>query len=201
MRIHNSPPVSHADQNGSVRVFAVESMTKRASGTLCPHRAQGSDHLIEETVGPLHRPRSKPSTVSPRIHSSLPGSASTREPVSQFEAIGYCSLESAWHRLLRTKSRTLRSRFGTLPLSRARDHRERAGLEQQQYAPWPSRSNGGFANLPRRQDQNIPSTARGTLRNSFLPCPWRDTKHVSHPQGRIEHGRQLHGVLFMIFLQ
>ena len=79
-RSHDGSSSAHAVQNGSVRLQAVDSMANRASGRRArigrsaAIRSWGSRAASSATI--------QPSTVSPRIESSLPGSASTREPFS-----------------------------------------------------------------------------------------------------------------------
>ena len=79
-RMTLSSSLAHAVQNGSLRVHAVDSMANRA----CGFRARIGRNAAIKSSGSRAASSAtiQPSTVSPRIKSSLPGSASTREPFS-----------------------------------------------------------------------------------------------------------------------
>ena len=77
-RSHDGSSSAHAVQNGSVRLHAVDSIAKRA----CGQRARiGRSALIRSLVRRAASSATiQPSTVNPRIESSVLGSASTRDP-------------------------------------------------------------------------------------------------------------------------
>src|SRR6185436_11856532 len=102
-RIHDCSSPAHAVQNGSVRLHAVDSMANRACGRRArigrkaAIRSLGSRAASSATI--------QPSTVSPRIESSLLGSARTRDPFfsSNAKTLSLSSSAPALMRLSRTR--------------------------------------------------------------------------------------------------
>src|SRR5262249_31812451 len=76
--IHDGSSLSQAIQNGSVRLQAVDSMAKRASGRRARIGRKAAIRSLESLAASSATIQA--STVSPRMESSLPGSAITREP-------------------------------------------------------------------------------------------------------------------------
>ena len=87
-RIHDCSSPAQAVQNGSVRLHAVDNMAKRA----CGRRARIGRNAAIRSLGSRAASSAtiQPSTVNPRIESSLLGSASTRDPLFSSNARRRC---------------------------------------------------------------------------------------------------------------